>query len=351
MLYTIVNHGDESNVTVILPGQMPLVAHSSYPNYDRIVTKVLADDATGLPELFDVSAAAAEAFERITERVSISNGVVYFDGDEVDNSLTRAIRRFLDSEVEDFMPLVRFMENVASNPQRHSREMLYDWLNAHEFTITEEGHIVGYKGVHTDGEGNLVSGFTGRAIVDGVAHVGHIPNPIGATVEMPRSSVAFDPGTACSTGLHVGTYRYAKGYASGALLEVHVNPRDVVSVPTDARGEKVRVCRYTIVGHIDAEMAQPLRAEDESWDDDDETCLDCYNDEDDCICDLDATEDEPGTEPCEFEVGDMVTDPDHDIGEVIDVIGGYDGWKVTIKYDDDLGFQPITWDADTVEAR
>jgi hypothetical protein len=35
------------------------------------------------------------------------------------------------------------------------------------------------------------------------------------------------------------------------MLECHVNPRDVVSVPTGAGGEKVRVCRYIIAGTIE----------------------------------------------------------------------------------------------------
>ena len=63
---------------------------------------------------------------------------------------------------------------------------------------------------------------------------------------MPRGEVQHDPESGCSTGLHVGTYAYAQGYARAALLTVHVNPRDVVSVPTDCDAEKMRVCRYVV---------------------------------------------------------------------------------------------------------
>jgi hypothetical protein len=77
----------------------------------------------------------------------------------------------------------------------------------------------------------------------------------------------------------VGTYDYAKRYANGALLKVHVNPRDVVSVPT-GEGEKVRVCRYVVEDIIDAPETRWLATNDEAHaefelEDPDETCECC----------------------------------------------------------------------------
>jgi hypothetical protein len=63
---------------------------------------------------------------------------------------------------------------------------------------------------------------------------------------MPRSEVAHNPRQACEAGLHVGTFNYVGGHTREHVLEVHVNPRDIVSVPTDGGGQKVRVCRYTV---------------------------------------------------------------------------------------------------------
>jgi hypothetical protein len=124
--------------------------------------------------------------------------------------------------------------------------------------------IVGYKGVRCDpsrkipedlevdltAEAYGLVGWStqaGEAVVDGVTVTGYIPYPVGAIVEMPRGQVVHNPSEACSHGLHVGTFSYAKSYAnSGKMLEVHVNPRDVVSVPNDAGGQKVRVCRLYV---------------------------------------------------------------------------------------------------------
>lgn len=269
MQYTIASSGDESNITVFIPGEsMPLVAHSDHPNFNRIVAQVIAGESEGLTDLFDASLAASTRFEALSERVSVAHGRIYLDGDEVDNALTAQVVRFLNDGVEDWQPLVNFFEKVQANPTDHSREQLYDWLNAHDFTLTQSGDIVGYKGVKKQADGSLVSGWTGSAIVNGEPINGHIPNEVGSVVEMPRTSVAHDPGAACSYGLHVGTFDYARGYASGAMLEVHVNPRDVVSVPTDARGEKVRVCRYKVVNVIDAPHTSAVLFDDCDFDED-----------------------------------------------------------------------------------
>lgn len=265
LMYSIVSSGeDDSVVTAIIPGEAaPLVARSDHPNFAAIVAACVAGESDGLADLFDASTAVSEHFERLSERVTVANGRIYLDGDEIDNSLTAQVLRFLDAGIEDWQPLVAFFEKVQANPSDHSREQLYDWLNAHDFTLTPEGDIVGYKGVRKTADGQLVSGFTGNAIVDGEKVSGHIPNEVGSVVEMPRGQVAFDPATACSTGLHVGTFDYARGYAQGAMLKVTVNPRDVVSVPTDAQGEKVRVCRYRVVEVIDAPVSAPLDYEDD----------------------------------------------------------------------------------------
>jgi len=271
MQYTIVGSEDgTSNVTVFVPGRAPMVAHSSHPNFERIVEGVTAGDES-VADLFDIAQTASSKFERLTDRVTTANGRLYLDNEEVDNALATQVVRFLSEGVEDWKPLVRFFENVQMNPNEHSREQLYDWLNKRDFTITDSGMIVGYKGVQKNGE-DLVSVFTGRAIVDGETKNGHIPNYIGAVVEMPRGEVTHDPATGCSTGLHVGTYDFAKSYAHGAMLEVHVHPRDVVSVPTECDWAKMRVCRYTVVDTIDAPHTTPVLdtgyEDEEEWGED-----------------------------------------------------------------------------------
>jgi hypothetical protein len=266
--YTLVGTEDGSNLSVFVPGHAPQVAHSSHSQFQAILDGVLAGDESVI-DLFDAARAAAARFEPLSERVSTRNGKLYLDGEEVHNVLADEVVRFLSEGVDDWYPLVRFFENVQANPNEHSREQLFAWLKNRDFTITGEGWIVGYKGVRTVGD-QLTSINQGKAIVDGVEYSGAIPNEIGSVVEMPRSEVAFDPGVGCSTGLHVGTYEYASGFAQGALLEVHVNPRDVVSVPTDSDAQKMRVCRYVVVDVIDAPHSSPVVSSPFEYDESDD---------------------------------------------------------------------------------
>lgn len=256
----------------------PYLATDTHPNFERIHAVLFEGEALDegeLVELFDVTREVARRFETLSERVKVSGGKVYFDGEVVHNALANHIKRFLDEGL-DFSPLVNFFERVAGNPNEHSREQLYEWLERHNFAIKADGRFVAYKGVtageNVDGKTVYRSISRGRAISDNVTHNGQIPQSIGSVVEMPRSEVQFDPAIGCSVGLHAGTWAYASSFSRGAVLEVSIDPRDVVSVPTDCDHQKVRVCRYTVEDVTTVERESAYYGsyddyDDEDWDD------------------------------------------------------------------------------------
>lgn len=249
MRYNLVSVGDQANLTVLVNGDLK-VANEEHPNWQGIFQAVILDkveDEDAIERLFDVTKAISQKFQQVSERVSVANGRVYLDGDEVNGALSEQIVRFLEEDVEDWAPLVIFLERVSTNMQEHSRVQLFEWLARHKFTITEDGKFVAYKGVNAD----LSSIMSGPGIVNGVA-VSRVTNPIGGVIEIARSKVQHDPGVGCASGLHAGTYEYAKGFSRGKVLEVHVDPRDVVSVPTDCDAQKIRTCRYTVIREVEA---------------------------------------------------------------------------------------------------
>ncbi len=248
--YNLVSFGEngDASLTAFINGEM-FTATNSHPNWDAIVAKVHANDES-VAALFDISNEASKRFERLSERVAVANGRIYFDGEEVDNALTQQVARFIEAD-EDFVPLVSFFEKVMTNPQVHSRDQLFSWLKNRDFTITADGNLIGYKGVKVEND-EYFSISRGKAVSNGIEYSGAIPNPLGAVVEMPRSEVQHDPSVGCHTGLHAGTWDYAHNFAQGAVLKVEINPRDVVSVPTDCDAQKLRVCRYTVLEVIDA---------------------------------------------------------------------------------------------------
>jgi len=260
--------GATSVITVAIPGhpESPLIATSDHPNFKAIVAAVNDPEVADaqVATMFDVVGFVASKFEALSERVSVKDGVIYFDGDAAHSALTKTILRALE-EGSGVDRLVNFYERVMQNPNEHSREQLWGWIDSHGITVTDEGHCVFYKGVAVDGD-SFKSINTGQAVVNGEEKSGAIPQNVGDVVEMPRSSVQHDPSNGCSTGLHAGTYAYANGWARGALLEVHVDPRDVVSVPTDCNHQKVRVCRYTVVGTVDAEYTTVALPDENAFD-------------------------------------------------------------------------------------
>jgi hypothetical protein len=315
---------DEANLTVFVGGEM-YVATDTHPNFRAILDKVMAEDES-VVDLFDVSKTAEKRFDRLSERVTVSNGRIYFDGEEVDNALTTQVLRFIDNGVEDFKPLVKFFEKVMTNPNEHSREQLYRWLSRYDFTITDEGDFIAYKGVQVVSDDHKYESISrGKAISNGVEYNGAIPNPLGAVVEMPRSNVQHDPSVGCHVGLHAGTWSYASGFAQGAVLTVVINPRDVVSVPTDCQDQKLRVCRYTVQEVTEVKYEAPVVSfdDEDEYDDEDycyecgesgcegeclecdscgstwcydyecQNCEDCGEHETDCVCDEEEEEETP----------------------------------------------------------
>jgi hypothetical protein len=45
----------------------------------------------------------------------------------------------------------------------------------------------------------------------------------------------------------VGSWDYSSTFSGDTLLLVKVNPKDVVSIPADHSGQKLRSCAYTIL--------------------------------------------------------------------------------------------------------
>jgi hypothetical protein len=261
MRYQINHEGGHANLALYLDGQLYAVG-DSHPYWEDILDALRYGDGESVTELIDLATAASNRFRKVTDRVAVSEGgVVTFDGDVIDNSLADAIVRAMRNHDDaDFLGLSLFMENVYQNPRKHSRDNLFDWLRTHDFSITPDGMLVGYKGVSND----LTSISSGPGIVNGVAVNGHLDNSVGNVLEMARSSVEHDPSRGCSVGLHVGTWSYASSFGP-KVLKVLVNPRDVVSVPTDCGWEKMRVCRYKVHSVIDNPVTSFV---DSSWDDD-----------------------------------------------------------------------------------
>lgn len=135
-----------------------------------------------------------------------------------------------------------YLNRVERNPSESMQLQLRRWLSSPSLRIDNDGLLIAYKGLTAAG----LSPHAGVAYVNGVKIAGQIPNPIGATVLMPRDRVNPRSDGTCAFGLHAGTRDYADAHSTGMVVEVRIDPADVVSAPDGESFEEVRVCRYVV---------------------------------------------------------------------------------------------------------
>ena len=170
--------------------------------------------------------------------VYVENGVVFYNGHELHNGMTRRIFNMIEDGF-DVQPMINFLENLMSNPSQRAVNELYGFLEHNSLPITPDGYLLAYKNVNAK-------------YLDRHSHT--FDNSIGSVCEMPRNAVMDDPTITCSTGLHFCSMEYLQGWwgMDGHTMVIKINPRDVVSIPTDYAGAKGRCCKYEVVAeHMD----------------------------------------------------------------------------------------------------
>ena len=251
ILYQLVSNNGRYTLSVLVDGKVETM-DSSHPKYSVLrdhLFNMSTPDRQFVKECFGLALEAGTHLELLSERVSLHGNTIYFDGDPIRGPLAEHIVNLIrEGDTGGWKPFVNFLEKLAQNPSEASKESLFNWLLDRQLTIRPNGDFVAYKGVIPNDKGTLVSVSSGRAIVDGKAVSGRIPNKSGSVITMPRSEVNDNVDIGCSHGLHAGTWDYASSFVAGTpgskVLLVYINPRDVVSVPSDSLYQKLRVSRY-----------------------------------------------------------------------------------------------------------
>lgn len=167
---------------------------------------------------------------------TIKNGLVYIknEAEPVNSVIAHKLKRFFNEGLP-VKPLINFQKNLNKNPSESSRNQLFRCLEHNHHPITEDGMFVAYKYISINEKGNFVDSYTGK-----------FNNNIGKTVSIDREDVDANPDQSCSHGLHVASFEYTQGEQT--IVQVLVNPKDVVAVPNDYNNQKMRVCKYKVIG-------------------------------------------------------------------------------------------------------
>jgi hypothetical protein len=225
-------------ITLILDGNSYLIDRT-HPNYSAIKDALVIQDADSLISLVDIPKAISSYAKG---KVEVIDGEVLYDGKTLHNTLTERILALMN-EGFPFEGMLKFLENLMENPSYRAVNEFYEFLDHKGLPITEDGHALMYKGIRED--------WTDKK-------TGTIDNSIGQSPEMPRNQVDDNREHHCASGFHGGCLEYVRGYCTERVIIIKVNPRDIVSVPSDHDAQKVRFCKYEVLREYTGKIHQEL---------------------------------------------------------------------------------------------
>lgn len=237
-------------ITAIIDGTVYTV-ETDHINYQKAIEAVRNSDWELFLELIDLSRKVRDYVHNTN--IEIKDGIIYFDGDAIHNTLTKRVLEFIKHDLP-FKPMLNFLNNLLDNPSKRAVDELYDFLEAGELPITEDGHFLAFKNVRSDFKD---------------IHSGTFDNSVGSICEMKRNQVDEDKDRTCSYGLHFCSIAYLPHFLDskdGKTVIVKINPKDVVAIPADYNNTKGRTCRYEVVGEYTENWREKIGRGESGWD-------------------------------------------------------------------------------------
>lgn len=213
-----------------------VVFQASDPNYQRVVDAINA--GADLSKFFIRTQIELVAIKTDGE-VTIDTDGIHYKGFDLKGSIADAIlETYFDGRLTASDQMVLFLDNLVQNPDSRVFDQLYPFMQHNDIEVSDDGHLIAYKKVRD-------------TYFD--IHSNTMRNEPGDILEMPRVAVANNPNQTCAAGLHVCAKAYLSDFgldSNDRVVKVKVNPRDVVSVPVDYNGAKMRVCRYEVIEDV-----------------------------------------------------------------------------------------------------
>lgn len=224
-------------VNVVINGKV-FTADNSHPNFSKVIDACLNEKFSEIPQLIETG----KAVEKWSlGYFKFQDGKLYYYGEELNGTLIQKIIDSIKNNDKNVMKYVNFLEDALLN-DKNSYDEMWEFLKHNDIEIDDEGSIVCYKKVTTYGNGLKDS------------RTKTIPNDLGTVVQMPRHLVNDDKNQTCSYGLHVGSISYVKGFSGDTIIKVLVRPSDIVSVPVDYNGQKMRCSEYFVSEILDENL-------------------------------------------------------------------------------------------------
>lgn len=218
------------SITVVVNGKVHTVQRGA-ANFADLRAALFNEQWDRVPKLLTVGAKVADWAKG---DFTVKGDEIRFKGETLPSKLNNRIVA-MAAEGGDPTPFFRFWEKLQRNPSWRSVQQLYPFMEHGGISLDQDGNLLAYKSVRQDWKDH---------------HTGTVDNSPGSKHEMARNKISDDPHQACHYGYHVGALRYAQSFGGqgSRLVICRVDPADVVCVPYDSAHEKMRVCRYEVIG-------------------------------------------------------------------------------------------------------
>lgn len=253
-----------NNIVIVVDGKSHTIS-DSHVSYNSIRDAIRAEDWDKIPDLIEARDVVAKFS---LGNVVVKDDVLYWNGSEMHNSLSsRLVQMIKEGFPVDSM--INFMDNLQDNPSKRAVDELYSFMETGNMPITPDGCFLAYKRVRLDycdvHSGSVPNKPSNLWTVD---ELRSLPLTCGRDnsvtvvreynkvfVTMRRNTVDDNKDRTCSQGLHFCSEDYLRCFPGERVVILKINPRDVVSIPSDYRNTKGRCSRYEVIGEINDNSA------------------------------------------------------------------------------------------------
>lgn len=236
-----------SNIIIVIDNKTFTIS-KTHINYTNILDCIKTGNWSSIKDLIDIPSTIVKYSQG---HIKVLDGEVLWKNTPFHNTLTVRILRMIE-EGFNVKPMLNFMENLMQNPSSQSVEELYGFLEASNLPITSDGYFLAFKRVRDNYKD---------------VHSGKIDNSVGQVVQMERNQVNDNRNETCSHGLHFCSREYLDHFGGERIMILKINPRDVVSIPSDYNDSKGRCCRYEVIGELEKSPDDAFKSSvDTEWD-------------------------------------------------------------------------------------
>lgn len=230
-------------ITTMDEGKVLVTVYLNGEKYSRLITSVT--------ELLKVQEAIkAENFEELKDLLSISktleNNEITYDmlagkfnikGIELNENCRQLVMKCYKETVNgthnSLNGLIAMVHNLNKVNKLYVLDQLYNFLKHNDIEILKDGSFICYKYL-SKVNNQYVDSYTETVV-----------QQVGDYVYTHEEKVDNDPNKTCSYGLHTAAWDYVSN--KSIIAKIRVLPEDVVSVPVDYNGAKLRSKGYTIL--------------------------------------------------------------------------------------------------------